>query len=161
MKHIISILVENKVGVLSRVVGLFSGRGYNIDSLAVAETQDPVLSRMTIVADADDRILEQIMKQLNKLIDVVKVQDLTGGDFVDRELVLVKVSSKPGCRAEIMQVAETFRARIVDLNSKSLTIETTGAQDKISALIELLQEFGIKEIVRTGRVAMTRGIKTQ
>lgn len=161
MKHIISILVENKVGVLSRVVGLFSGRGYNIDSLAVAETQDSALSRMTIVADADDRILEQIMKQLNKLIDVVKVQDLTGGDFVDRELVLIKISSKPGCRAEIMQIAETFRARIVDLNSKSLTIETTGAQEKIIALIELLQEFGIKEIVRTGRVAMTRGVKIQ
>ena len=157
MKHIISVLVENKVGVLSHVAGLFSSRGYNIDSVAVAETHEPTVSRMTIVVDADERILEQIMKQLRKLIDVVKVQDVTGEDFIDRELVLVKVSAKPGQRSEIMQVADAFRARTVDVNPKSLTIEVTGNQAKISAMLEFLREFGIKEIVRTGRIAMSRG----
>jgi acetolactate synthase-1/3 small subunit len=157
MKHIISVLVENKVGVLSHVAGLFSSRGYNIASVAVAETHEPTVSRMTIVVDADERILEQIMKQLRKLIDVVKVQDVTGEDFLDRELVLVKVSAKPGQRSEIMQVADAFRARTVDVNPKTLTIEVTGNQPKIGAMLELLREFGIKEIVRTGRVAMSRG----
>jgi acetolactate synthase-1/3 small subunit len=157
MKHIISVLVENKVGVLSHVAGLFSSRGYNIDSVAVAETHEPTVSRMTIVVDADEKILEQIMKQLRKLIDVVKVQDVTGEDFIDRELVLVKVSAKPGQRSEIMQVADAFRARTVDVNPRSLTIEITGNQAKISAMLELLREFGIKEIVRTGRIAMSRG----
>jgi acetolactate synthase-1/3 small subunit len=157
MKHIISVLVENKVGVLSHVAGLFSSRGYNIDSVAVAETHEPTVSRMTIVVDADEKILEQIMKQLRKLIDVVKVQDVTGEDFIDRELVLVKVSAKPGQRSEIMQVADAFRARTVDVNPRSLTIEITGNQAKISAMLELLHEFGIKEIVRTGRIAMSRG----
>ena len=157
MKHIISVLVENKVGVLSHVAGLFSSRGYNIDSVAVAETHEPTVSRMTIVVDADEKILEQIMKQLRKLIDVVKVQDVTGEDFIDRELVLVKVSAKPGHRSEIMQVADAFRARTVDVNPRSLTIEVTGNQTKIGAMLELLREFGIKEIVRTGRIAMSRG----
>ena len=157
MKHIISVLVENKVGVLSHVAGLFSSRGYNIDSVAVAETHEPTVSRMTIVVDADEKILEQIMKQLRKLIDVVKVQDVTGEDFLDRELVLVKVSAKPGQRSEIMQIADAFRARTVDVNPKTLTIEVTGNQSKIGAMLELLREFGIKEIVRTGRVAMGRG----
>ena len=157
MKHIISVLVENKVGVLSHVAGLFSSRGYNIDSVAVAETHEPAVSRMTIVVDADEKILEQIMKQLRKLIDVVKVQDVTGEDFLDRELVLVKVSAKIGQRSEIMQVADAFRARTVDVNPKTLTIEVTGNQSKIEAMLELLREFGIKEIVRTGRIAMSRG----
>ncbi len=157
MKHIISVLVENRVGVLSHVAGLFSSRGYNIASVAVAETHEPTVSRMTIVVDADEKILEQIMKQLRKLIDVVKVQDVTGEDFIDRELVLVKVSAKPGQRSEIMQVADAFRARTVDVNPRSLTIEITGNQAKISAMLELLREFGIKEIVRTGRIAMSRG----
>ena len=157
MKHIISVLVENKVGVLSHVAGLFSSRGYNIDSVAVAETHEPAVSRMTIVVDADEKILEQIMKQLRKLIDVVKVQDVTGEDFLDRELVLVKVSAKIGQRSEIMQVADAFRARTVDVNPRSLTIEVTGNQTKIGAMLELLREFGIKEIVRTGRIAMSRG----
>ena len=156
MKHIISVLVENKAGVLSHVAGLFSSRGFNITSLAVGETQDPTVSRMTIVVDADERILEQIMKQLHKLIDTIKVQDLTKEDFIDRELVLIKVDAKSVNRSEIMQVANAFRARIVDVNPKSLTIEVTGVQEKISAILELLREFGIKEIVRTGRIAMTR-----
>ena len=157
MKHTISVLVENKAGVLSHVAGLFSSRGFNIDSLAVGETYDPTVSRMTIVVDADERILEQIMKQLHKLIDVIKVQDLTGEDFIDRELVLVKVDARPQNRSEIMQVANTFRARVIDVNPKSLTIEVTGDKGKVSAMVELLREFGIKEIVRTGRIAMSRG----
>lgn len=161
MKHVISVLVENKAGVLSHVAGLFSSRGYNIDSVAVAETEDPTVSRMTIVVDADERILEQIIKQLRKIIDVIKVQDLTGEDFIDREMVLIKISAKPGHRSEIMQVADAFRARTVDVNPKSLTIEITGNQEKIGALLELLREFGIKEIVRTGRIAMARGSKNQ
>ena len=156
MKHIISVLVENKSGVLSHVAGLFSSRGFNIASLAVGETQDPTVSRMTIVVDADERILEQIMKQLHKLIDTIKVQDLTNEDFIDRELVLIKVDAKAQNRSEIMQVANAFRARIVDVSPRSLTIEVTGAQEKISAILELLREFGIKEIVRTGRIAMSR-----
>ena len=156
MKHIISVLVENKSGVLSHVAGLFSSRGFNITSLAVGETQDPTVSRMTIVVDADERILEQIMKQLHKLIDTIKVQDLTKEDFIDRELVLVKVDAKAQNRSEIMQVANAFRARIVDVSPRSLTIEVTGAQGKIDAILELLREFGIKEIVRTGRIAMSR-----
>lgn len=159
MKHTISVLVENKAGVLSHVAGLFSSRGFNIDSLAVGETQDPTMSRMTLVVDADERILEQIMKQLNKLIDVVKVQDLTGEDFIDRELVLIKVDAKPQNRSEIMQVADTFRARVIDVNPKSLAIEVTGDKGKISAILELLREFGVREVVRTGRIAMSRGSK--
>ncbi len=159
MKHTISVLVENKVGVLSHAAGLFSSRGFNIDSLAVGETHDPTISRMTIVVDADERILEQIMKQLRKLIDVIKVQDLTGEDFIDRELVLVKVDAKPQNRSQIMQVASTFRARVIDVNPKSLTVEVTGDKAKINAILELLREFGIKDIVRTGRIAMSRGSK--
>jgi len=156
MKHIISVLVENKSGVLSHVAGLFSSRGFNISSLAVGETQDPTVSRMTIVVEADERILEQIMKQLNKLIDVIKVQDLTGQDFIDRELVLVKVDAKSSSRSEILQIANTFRARVVDVNPKTVTIEVTGHTKKINAMLQLLLEFGIKDIVRTGRIAMTR-----
>lgn len=159
MKHTISVLVENKAGVLSHVAGLFSSRGFNIDSLAVGETQDPTMSRMTLVVDADERILEQIMKQLHKLIDVIKVQDLTGEDFIDRELVLIKVDAKPQNRSEIMQIADTFRARVIDVSLKSLAIEVTGDKGKINAMIELLREFGIREVVRTGRIAMTRGSK--
>jgi len=159
MKHTISVLVENKAGVLSHVAGLFSSRGFNIDSLAVGETQDPTMSRMTLVVDADERILEQIMKQLNKLIDVVKVQDLTGEDFIDRELVLIKVDAKPQNRSEIMQVANTFRARVIDANPKSMAIEVTGDKGKIDAILELLREFGVREVVRTGRIAMSRGSK--
>ena len=159
MKHTISVLVENKAGVLSHVAGLFSSRGFNIDSLAVGETHDPTVSKMTIVVDADERILEQIMKQLNKLIDVIKVQDLTGQDFIDRELLLIKVDAKPSNRSEILQLVNTFRARVIDVNPKSMTIEVTGDKEKINALLELLREFGIKEIVRTGKIAMARAGK--
>jgi acetolactate synthase-1/3 small subunit len=161
MKHTISVLVENRAGVLSHISGLFSSRGFNIDSLAVGETHDPTVSRMTIVVDADERILEQIMKQLRKLIDVIKVQDLTGGDFIDRELVLIKVDAGPKKRSEIMQAVETFRARVVDVNPKSITVEVTGDRGKINAVLELMRGFGIKEVVRTGRIAMARVNKCQ
>ena len=159
MKHTISALVENKSGVLAHISTLFSARGFNIDSLAVGETNDPAVSKMTIVLDADDRILEQVVKQLHKLIDVVKVQDLTGQKFIDRELVLVKVNTTPATRAEIMQIVDIFRARIVDAGSKALTIEITGDTEKIKGMLELLREFGIKDVVRTGKIAMARGNK--
>lgn len=156
MKHVISVLVENKSGVLARVAGLFSGRGYNIDSLCVAETHDPTKSRMTIVAHGDDRILEQITKNLNKLIDVIKVTDFEGGDYVDRELLLVKVSVNSSTRPEVMQVVDIFRARIVSVNHNSLIVEVTGDENKVAAFLDLLRTFGIKEITRTGKIAMSR-----
>jgi len=154
MRHIISVLVENKFGVLARIAGLFSGRGYNIDSLCVAETDDPTLSRMTIVTHGDDKIIEQIEKQLNKLIDTIKVSDLTHKEHVERELVLIKVKGEK--RREIMEIISIFRAKIVDVSSKTLTIETTGDEKKISAFIELLKPYGIIEIARTGKIALTR-----
>ncbi|MDP2896839.1 MAG: acetolactate synthase small subunit [bacterium] len=156
MKHIISVLVQNKSGVLARVAGLFSGRGFNIDSLCVAETQDPTKSRMTIVAHGDDRVLEQVNKQLNKLIDVIKVTDFEGGEYVDRELLLVKVSVNSSTRPEVMQIVDIFRARIVSVNHNSLIVEVTGDEGKVAAFIDLLQTFGIKEITRTGKIAMSR-----
>jgi acetolactate synthase-1/3 small subunit len=155
--HIISVTVENKAGVLARIVGLFSARGYNIDSLSVAETEDPTISRMTLIVKGDDKILEQIYKQLNKLIDVIKVQDLTSEEFVARELVLLKVSSSNGSsRQEIMQLVNIFRAKIIDVGKKTLTIELVGSSPKVRAMIELLQAFGVKEIVRTGAIAISR-----
>jgi acetolactate synthase-1/3 small subunit len=156
MKHIISVLVQNKFGVLSRVANLFSARGFNIDSLSVGETQDYSISRMTIVVEGDDRILEQITKQLNKLIDVIKVIDFQGGEFVDRELVLVKVSVTSHTRPEIMQMVDIFRARIVNVREKHFTIEVTGTEDKITAFLDLMRPFGIKELARTGKVAIAR-----
>jgi len=156
MKHIISVLVQNKSGVLARVAGLFSGRGFNIDSLCVAETQDLTKSRMTIVAHGDDRVLEQVNKQLNKLIDVIKVTDFEGGEYVDRELLLVKVSVNSSTRSEVMQIVDIFRARIVSVNHNSLIVEVTGDEGKVAAFIDLLQTFGIKEITRTGKIAMSR-----
>ncbi len=156
MKHVISVLVQNKSGVLARVAGLFSGRGFNIDSLCVAETQDPTKSRMTIVAHGDDRVLEQVNKQLNKLIDVIKVTDFEGGEYVDRELLLVKVSVNSSTRPEVMQIVDIFRARIVSVNHNSLIVEVTGDESKVAAFIDLLQTFGIKEITRTGKIAMSR-----
>ena len=156
MKHVISVLVQNKSGVLARVAGLFSGRGFNIDSLCVAETQDPTKSRMTIVAQGDDRVLEQVNKQLNKLIDVIKVTDFEGGEYVDRELLLVKVSVTSSTRPEVMQIVDIFRARIVSVNHNSLIVEVTGDESKVAAFIDLLQTFGIKEITRTGKIAMSR-----
>jgi len=157
MEHVISCLVENRSGVLARVAGLFSGRGYNIDALSVAPSHDPALSRMTIVCQGDDRIIEQINKQLNKLIDVVKVSDLTAEDHIERELALVKVACTAQTRSEIIQLVNVFRARIVDVNHKTLTVEVVGDAHKTEALIDLLRSFGIREMVRTGRVAIVRG----
>ncbi len=156
MKHVITVLCENRAGVLSHIAGLFSSRGFNINSLAVGETHDPSVSRMTIVSEADEKILEQIIKQLRKLIDVIKVQDLTGEDFIDRELILIKVEAKPEKRPEVIEIADIFRAQIVDVGKDSLAIQASGSQSKINALIELLSGFGIREIVRTGRIAMKR-----
>ena len=157
MKHTISVLVENKFGVLARVASLFSAKGYNIDSLSVGETNDPEVSRMTIVVTGDDMILEQIVKQLRRLIDVIKVSDLTQGSFIDRELVLIKVRAEPAVRSEIINIVDIFRGKIVDVSSKSYTVEVTGDREKIDALISLLTPFGIKEVARTGKVAMARG----
>ena len=156
MKKTIAVLVENHFGVLSHVSGLFSARGFNIDSLAVGETEDPTVSRMTIVADGDEKTLEQVKKQLNRLIDVIKVIDLTGEDFVDRELVLVKVKIDSKNRSEILEIADTFQAKIDDVKKETAVIEVTGDQNKIKSFIEILKPFGIIEIVRTGRIAMGR-----
>ena len=156
MRHTISVLVENKFGVLTRVAGLFSGRGYNIDTLNVGPTQDPTTSRMTIVTRGDDATLEQIVKQLNKLADTMKVQDFREGEFVDRELVLVKVSVDSKTRAEVMQITDIFRAKIVDVQPRSLTVEITGNESKIEKFLELMKTFGIMDLTRTGKIALPR-----
>jgi acetolactate synthase I/III small subunit len=157
--HIISVLVENRVGVLARVAGLFTGRGFNIESLAVAETEDPTLSRMTIVTSGDARIIEQVTKQLNKLVDVIKVVDLSREHFVDRELILVKVRAEPEQRAEILRITDIFRGNIIDVSPKSYIVEVTGDEDKIRAFIDLVKPLGILEVVRTGPIALSRGSK--
>ncbi|CAG1065200.1 acetolactate synthase I/III small subunit [uncultured bacterium] len=159
MRHTISVLVTNEFGVLSRISGLFSGRGFNIESLSVAETLDPQVSRMTIVTSGDDKVLEQINKQLNKLINVIKVYDFTGEEHIERELALVKVNLTADTRPEILSIVDIFRAKVVDVSPRTYTIEITGDEEKISALTELLRPFGIKEIVRTGRIAMARSPK--
>jgi acetolactate synthase I/III small subunit len=156
MKHTLAVLVENKSGVLSRVASLFSRRGYNIDSLAVGVTEDPEISRITIVVHGDDHVLEQVTKQLNKLVDVIKVSDIGGEDTVERELVLIKVAADANTRAEIIQIADIFRARIVDVAPKSLIVEVTGDESKVQAIEKLLRQFGIKEMVRTGKIALIR-----
>ncbi|MBN1353657.1 MAG: acetolactate synthase small subunit [Candidatus Omnitrophica bacterium] len=153
-KFTLAVLVENKFGVLARVSGLFSARGFNIDSLAVAETEDPTMSRITMVVDADERILEQIKKQLNKLVDVVKVIDLTEKDCIDRELVLIKVKLDPRTRDKVIQTADSLAAKVIDIGRETLTIEEVGDTKKINATLELLRPFGIIEIVRTGRIAI-------
>ncbi len=158
MRHTISVLVENEFGVLSRVAGLFSGRGFNIESLTVAETLDPTASRMTIVTTGNDQIVEQILKQLNKLVSVIKVVNLTGVDTVDRELVLIKVNAEPETKPEVLRLVDIFRAKIVDVAPRCYTIEMTGDEEKINALLQLLKPIGIREIVRTGRVAIARGM---
>ena len=158
--HIIAVLVENKFGVLAKVASLFSARGYNIDSLCVAITQDPSVSRITVVTRGDAQILEQIRKQLSKLIDTIRVMELPAGDIAERELVLIKVTAPKEKRAEVLQVVEIFRARTIDISAEALTIEVTGDEGKIKAILELLRPFGIKEIVRSGKVALTRGAKT-
>ena len=156
MRHTISILVENKFGVLTRVAGLFSGRGYNIDTLNVGPTQDPTASRMTIVTVGDDATLEQIVKQLNKLVDIIEVEDFRDGEYVDRELVLVKVNVDSKSRAEVMQITDIFRAKIVDVQPSNLTIEITGDESKIEKFIVLMKTFGIIELSRTGKVVLPR-----
>ena len=161
MQHTISVLVENKPGVLTRVAGLFARRGFNIDSLAVGVTEDPTLSRMTIVVSAADTPLEQITKQLYKLINVLKIQDLDPADMVDRELVLFKVNAPPDRRHEIIEIANVFRAKIIDVGKNSLTIEATGTGDKLAAMEDLLRAYGIKELARTGKIALARGSREQ
>jgi acetolactate synthase-1/3 small subunit len=156
MRHTLSVTVENKFGVLARIAGLFSGRGFNIDTLNVAPTQDPTMSRMTIVVKGDDAVLEQIIKQLNKLVDVIKVQDFREDQYVDRELVLVKVGADAKSRPEVMQICDIFRAKIVDVAQKTLTIEITGAESKVAAFLELMEPFGVRDLTRTGKVAMPR-----
>ena len=153
-KFVIAALVENKFGVLARVAGLFSARGFNIDSLAVGETEDAEVSRMTIVVNADEKIIEQVKKQLNKLIDVIRVHDLTGGEYVDRELILIKVTSTTKTREKIVNVVDSTGAEIVDIGKKSITVEEAGDEHKIKELIELLRPYGILEIVRTGKIAI-------
>jgi len=156
MRHTISVTVENRSGVLSRVVGLFSGRGFNIDSLSVGETIDPEISRITIVTTGDDRIIEQVTKQLRKLVDVIKVTDLTDLNFVDREMILIKISATEKSKAEILRINDIFRGKIVDVSPNSYTFEITGDESKIQAFIKLAKPFGVKEIARTGKVAVSR-----
>ena len=156
MRHTISVLVENKFGVLTRIAGLFSGRGYNIDTLNVAPTHDSKTSRMTIVTRGDDATIDQIIKQLNKLVDVLEVRDFREGEYVDRELVLVKVGVDSKSRAEIMQISDIFRAKIVDVQPRTLIIEITGDESKIEKFIDLMMTFGIIELTRTGRIALPR-----
>ena len=158
-KHTLSVLVENHAGVLSRVAGLFSRRGFNIDSLTVGVTENPQVSRMTIVVDGDEYIVEQVSKQLNKLIDVIKIKQLDKADSVSRELVLLKVNADASARSEIIQIVEIFRGNIVDVSKTTLTIEISGPTEKIEALVDMVRQFGIREIVRTGTIAIDRGNK--
>ncbi len=155
-QHVITMLVDNEPGVLSRVAGLFSGRGYNIESLCVAETIDPDISRITLVTRADAKVLEQIEKQLNKLINVVKTADLTGPDSVQREMALICVQAKSEFRAEILRIVDIFRCKVVDVGAEHYIIEVTGTQEKLKALIELLKPMGIQKIARTGMIALGR-----
>jgi acetolactate synthase-1/3 small subunit len=157
MKHTLSVLVENKPGVLTRVAGLFARRGFNIDSLVVAETENPDVSRMTITVDEQDQPIDQVTKQLHKLINVLKITDLDPAVSVERELLLVKVKADAQSRSAVMQIVEIFRAKIVDVSPEVLIVEMTGARDKVSALMELLAPFGVVELMRTGRIAMSRG----
>jgi acetolactate synthase-1/3 small subunit len=155
-KHILSILVDNEPGVLSRIAGLFSGRGYNIESLSVAETTEPLVSRITMVTMADTPVVEQIMKQLHKLINVIKVHELTGTSYVQREMALVKVQAKPEHRAEILRIVDIFRCKVVDVGQGHYTLEVTGDEDKMDAILNLLKPIGIKEIAKTGIIALFR-----
>ena len=150
MRHTISVLVENEFGVLARVAGLFSGRGFNIESLCVAETLDPEVSAMTIVTTGSDAILEQILKQLNKLVNVIKVTDFQGVEYVSREMVLVKVNASEKTREEVLRMVEIFRGRIVDVSTRSYVVEITGNEEKVKAFLALVRPLGVKELVRTG-----------
>jgi acetolactate synthase-1/3 small subunit len=157
MKHTLSVLVENKPGVLTRVTSLFARRGFNIDSLAVGPTEDPTLSRITIVVSAEDTPIEQITKQLFKLINVLKIQDLSQAESIDRELVLFKVNAPAERRHEIIEIANVFRGKVIDVGRNSLTIEATGSTDKLQAMEDLFRAYGIKELARTGKIALARG----
>ncbi|HVO33418.1 MAG TPA: acetolactate synthase small subunit [Elusimicrobiota bacterium] len=159
MRRTLSVQVENKFGVLARIATLFAARGFNIDSLAVGETEDPAVSRMTIVATGNENVLEQVEKQLNKLIDVIKVSNFNGEAHLERDLALIKVKSDKSSRSEIVQIADVFRAKIVDVGADTLILEITGDEQKIQAFETLLRPFGIKEMVRTGIIAMARGAK--
>lgn len=159
MKHTLSILVHNRSGVLVRVAGLFARRGYNIESIAVGVTEDPEVSRMTIVTAGDEAIVEQIVKNVHKLIDVLKVTNITSEDVVDRELSLIKVTADASNRSEILQIVDIFRARIVDVSDRSVIVEVTGDEAKVDAMVELLHPYGIKELARTGKIALVRGSK--
>ncbi len=162
MKHTLSVLVENKPGVLTRIAGLFARRGYNIDSLAVGKTDDPDVSRMTIVVSGDEIVIEQVCKQLNKLVDVIKITDITDREYVSREMIFIKVNCPDyTTRAEIMQFVDIFRGRVVDLGKDSMIIEVTGDEGKINAIESALRRFGIRDYVRTGMIAMLRGPKDQ
>jgi acetolactate synthase-1/3 small subunit len=156
MRHTISVLVENKFGVLTRVAGMFSGRGYNIDTMNVGPTNDEKTSRMTIVVKGDDKVIDQVTKQLNKLVDIIEVQDFREGEYIDRELVLVKVKVDAKSRAEIMQMCDIFRAKIVDVQPKTMTIEVTGDESKITKFLLLMGNFGIVDLSRTGKIALAR-----
>jgi len=156
MQQVISALVENKSGVLSRIAALFAARGFNISSLAVGETEDSSISRMTIVVEGEERVLEQVVKQLRRLIEVIKVTDLTGKNFIDRELVLVKVKVGESTRSKVIELVDIFRAKIVDVGQDTLTIEITGIENKLKGFLDLMKTFGIKELARTGKIALNR-----
>ena len=158
-KHTFSVVVENKFGVLARIATIIAGRGFNIDSLAVGETEDPTTSRMTIVVDGDDRTIDQIKKQLNRVVDVITVQDLTKGEFIDREIMLVRVAVTAKTRPEVMSIAESLKAKVDDVGVKSVVLQIVGDAAKIHTALELLKPFGIKEIVRTGRIALAREVQ--
>lgn len=157
MRQTLAVLVENRAGVLARVAGLFRRRGFNIESLAVGPTEDPSVSRMTIVVEGDDRTVQQVVRQLEKLIDVLQVEVLSPAESVSRELALIKVSAGPAQRTAVIQIVDVFRASVVDVGKETLVVEVTGEEDKVNALLELLQEYGIKEVVRTGKIALHRG----
>lgn len=159
MKHTISVLLQNKPGVLSRVTGLFSGRGFNIESLCVAETLEPGVSCLTVVSRGDDAIIEQITKQLHKLIDVIKVSDISDHEYVEREMILIRMKAESHTRAEVLRVIDIFRGKVVDVSAKSYAVEVTGSASKIQAVIDILRPIGIKELIRTGTIAMARATK--
>ena len=156
MRHTISVVVQNRFGVLTRIAGLFSGRGFNIDTLNVGPTQNDKISRMTLVVVGNDQVLEQVVKQLNKLVDVLEVHDFKDGDVIDRELILLRVKATSSTRPEVMQICDIFRAKIVDVQSNSLSIEVTGDESKIDKFLQLMKPFGVMELSRTGRIALPR-----
>ena len=159
MRHTLSVLVENKFGVLTRIAGMFSGRGFNIDTLNVGPTRDPSRSRMTIVVRGDDAVLEQVTKQLNKLIDVIEIEDFRDDEYVDRELVLLRVTVDAQTRSEVMQICDIFRAKIIDVQPRNVAIEITGNESKIEKFLFLMEPFGISDLTRTGKVAVSRRSK--